>query len=429
MSTGIRAAIVAAVITGVLAGGGALYVRGDYSAAQKLLSHGQYREAKKRLHRYLRLYRSDYRARMVLAEAIIADDNRLAVEAARDALRELEKVPDNSPQGAEARTREGRLLFLILLRPSEAEPKFRKAIELSPRAIDPRVMLWNLLNVTGRKHFTRDLFWSFYELTPQADRPYQLRSWYMVEFGRNSAFAEFDRKIGTLGKDESPSVTSEFERLKAISAAEPHWSIGMAALARLLRSEGQRDLADEIMQKYAPPDAMQDPFFLATKIELAMDVGRFDEARNFFNQWPEPQTGFEYWMWRGIVADEVDRNDEEAIASYQQAILEETGDFDWQLMNRLAHCLLRAGRVEEARKCRERANRIEKLMELKFHKKLRLEFAQLDNPQSIREIIGFYGILGRKREVDEWTAWLEQITGNPGNSHSIPSDDGNSPRK
>jgi tetratricopeptide (TPR) repeat protein len=409
MSTAFRASLAAILLSGLLAGGGALYVSGDLAAAQRLISRGEFREAQQRLRRYLRLYRNDFRARLALAEALVADDNRPAEEAARDALAQLERIPDESPQGAEARTRTGRLLFLILLRPGEAEPLFRRAIELAPDAIDPHLMLWKLLSVTGRFHLTRPEFWRVYELSAPADQPIRLRDWYLSEFGRGAAFADLDRKIGVLGQTDQPSVTSEYERFRSIHAAEPDWPTGIAALARLLRGEGQKDIAVELVQQ-ASPAADSDPFFLATRIELAMDLGRFEEARELFARWPEPHDGYEYWLWRGTIADEIDRADAEAITCYQQALQAPFGDTDWQLMNRLAHCQLRAGRTDDARQSRERAGRLEKLLEREFHQKLRIAFGDLRNPAAVGQIIQFYRDLGREREVAEWTAWRDQVS-------------------
>ncbi|MBI3866205.1 MAG: tetratricopeptide repeat protein [Planctomycetia bacterium] len=407
--TAVRATLVSLVVAGLLAGGGALYVRRDLSIARRLLERGEHREAAKRLQRYLRLYRGDSRARLMLAEALVADDDRPAEDAARDAVAQLERIPDSSPEGAEARTRTGRLLFLILLRPGQAEPLFRRAIELAPDALDAHLMLWNLLNVTGRFHLTQPVFWRVYELNSESERPIRLRDWYLSEFGRGSAFAELDRKLGVLAKKDNPSLVSEYDRLRHIRAAEPDWPVGIAALARLLRGEGQKDVARELVQ-LAPPEADRDPFFLATRIELAMDEGNFDEAAELFERWPEPHDGYEYWMWRGTIADEIRRDDAEAIAAYDEALRSPLGDTDWQLMSRLAHCLLRAGRADESRSTRDRASQLEKLMERELHQQLRKSFGDLRNPAAVREIIDFYRDLRRDREVAEWSAWLDRIS-------------------
>src|SRR5579872_1919453 len=99
-------------------------------------------------------------------------------------------------------------------------------------------MLWNLLNVTGRFHLTQPIFWRTYELSRPSDKPLLLRDWYLSEFGRGTAFAELDRKLNVLSENESPSLVTEFERLRQIRAEEPDWPIGQAALARLLMREG-----------------------------------------------------------------------------------------------------------------------------------------------------------------------------------------------
>lgn len=400
------------LIAALLAGGGALYIRRDYAAAERLLARGDIKAAQKRLRRYLRVYRSDDRARLLLAHAIVSDDDRPVEVVAREALVPLDQIDDSSPQGAEARTRAGRLKFLLLLRPGEAERLFRRAIELSPDDLDAHLMLWNLLNVTGRFHLSQPIFWRTYELSSQANKPLLLRDWYLSEFGRGTAFAELDRKLGVLSEKEKPSLVSEFERLRQIRAEEPDWPVGQAALARLLMHEGNKELARDVMkQTQATHLAEQDPFFLATEIELAMDNGEFDRAGELLERWPEPRDGYEYWLWRGTYAEEALHDEQAAIAAYDKALSSPLGDTDWQLMVREAHCLLLAGHAEQARLKREAAAKLEKLMEREIHQRLRHVLSDLQNPEFIREIIAFYRDLGRPREISEWTAHLDRITG------------------
>jgi hypothetical protein len=128
-----------------------------------------------------------------------------------------------------------------------------------------------------------------------------------------------------------------------------------------------------------------------------------------------------------MIADEIGRDDIEAIAAYQQALRAPLGDTDWQVMNRLAHCLLRAGRGADARTTRDRAGQLEKLMERETHQRLRLALADLRKPQSIREIIEFYRDLHRDREVVEWTAWLDKIVAGAAISGPATQVDGKAP--
>src|SRR5436190_7838135 len=283
----IRATLVTLLIAALLAAGGALYIRRDYIAAERLLAHGDLAAAQKHLRRYLRIYRSDDRARLLLAHAIVSDDDRRANDVAREALAVLDQIADASPQSAEARLRAGRLTFLLLLRPGEAERLFRRAIELRPDDYDAHLMLWNLLNVTGRFHLTQPVFWRVYELSPLDKKPLLLRDWYLSEFGRGTAFAELDRKLGVLSEKENPSLVSEFERLRQMRAAEPDWPVGHAALARILMREGNKDLARDVMKQASEQHvAEKDPFFLATEIELAMDNGEFDRVGELLERWP-----------------------------------------------------------------------------------------------------------------------------------------------
>src|SRR5262249_51909504 len=192
-----------------------------------------------------------------------------------------------------------------------------------------------------------------------------------------------------------------------------------AALARLLRDEGFRELALQVLD-LAGPEAVRDPYFIGTHIQLAMDAGDFDRASEWFSRWPEPHEGYEYWFFRGTIADEIHRDDAQAVVSYEQALREPLGDTDWQMQSRLAHCLLRSGRAAEARTVRERAEKLSKLMERELHQELRKSFVDLYNRDSILEIIEFYRKLGRDREVAEWNVWLKRLSSEPSEATNPP---------
>src|SRR5258708_32421659 len=92
-------ATLATLLTAVLVvAAGALYIRRDYAAAERLLAHGDLRAAQNHLRRYLRIYRSDDRARLLLAHAIVSDDDRPSQDVARAALVPPAQIAAISPQ-------------------------------------------------------------------------------------------------------------------------------------------------------------------------------------------------------------------------------------------------------------------------------------------------------------------------------------------
>ena len=122
---------------------------------------GELSKARSYLTRYLWLRPSDSEARLMMAESLVRDDQLTVEHGVKPAIEHLQRVPDSSEFAAEARTREGRLRFLILHQPAAAEKLFHAAIDADPNAIDAYLMLWKLLEMTSRQRvmYFRIRFW------------------------------------------------------------------------------------------------------------------------------------------------------------------------------------------------------------------------------------------------------------------------------
>ena len=156
--------------------------------------------------------------------------------------------------------------------------------------------------------------------------------------------------------------------------------------------------------------AEEDPFYLATLIGILIELGDLDRADRCFQAWPEPRTGYEYWLTQGKVLQEIRAQYREASEAYARAFGEWPGPIDWRTRNRMATCLAHLQDREGAARQREQAKVIEDLMEEKVHQPLRLALGSLSDPQQMQKLVDFYTKLGRPREAAAWSdhiAWLK----------------------
>lgn len=410
MRVAIRLAVLCVLPCGLWLGWEVVRAERGRGLAVRHLARARWAQARQELARYLRLHPRDSEARVMLAEAYGRDDALDAVAAAEKAIASLERVPDDSPLGSKARAQEGRLRFLLLQQPARAERLLRRAIDLDRDNYDAHYMLWKLLDMTGRTYLTESVFWRVYELSPLEERTLRLREWFLSEFNLSSETAPLDRRMGFLDASENPGVVAVYRRLQQFRAAEPESPIAACAMARLFLREGMRDKAREVLGEFeSVEDANTEPYYIATRISVLLDFGEFEQARACLERWPEPKSGYEYWKWKATLLDEVERNDEEAIAAYDQALSVWPGREDWQLMFRKAHCLNRLGRIHEAEDVRRQVERFEKAMERDVHAALVKSLAHLDNPREVASIADFYRKLGRTREADGWEEYRQRL--------------------
>ena len=391
------------LLTALLLFGGARWVGRHLPQAERLAADRQWSAARKSLAFYLRFYPADEEARLLMARAYVSDDSLVGEDKVHAALAQLERISQNSARSAEARLQEGRLYFLLLWQPGRAERCFRDALQLEPVRLEARILIWKLFDATNRWELDEEHFWQVYERTPSNDRSIVLRDWYLSEFSPGTATAELDRRMGLLGETEQPSFESERRRLEAFVAADPGWPAGHAILARWFHRQGGVPQAIEQLDRAELlPGGADDPFVIAERISTSIEVGEFDAARRAFERWPEPHAGYHFWKSQGLIADQVLRDDRQAVAAFEQAIATTPGKSDWLTQHRLAQCLMRLGDRERSSAVRQHSKEVESLMESPFHQRLRRALSSPNAPKTVEEMADFYRRLGRPQESTAW---------------------------
>lgn len=409
MKLSTRLAFIAAIACAGWLGWEVVRAHRGRTTAVRHFSRQDWAEARADLRRYLRLHPGDTRARLMLAQAFARDDSLGALQVP-GAIDQLQRIPDESPQGATARTMEGRLRFLILFQSVRGERLFRRAIAIDPDFYDAHYMLWKLLDMTSRTHLMEPVFWRVYELSLPDNRPELLREWFVSEFSHLASTAALDRKMGILAESEIPSPLGQSRRLQAFRAAEPESPIAGAALARLFLQEGRRDDAREFVEETdSLAGAYHEPYYVATRLAILLEFGEFEQVEECFNRWPEPRSGYEYWKWKAIILDEIRHDDSAAIAAYDRALGVWPGKEDWQLMHRKAHCLSRLGKNIEADEIRKTIARIEIAVQRDSIARLRMALAHLDDPAEVALLVDFYLKLDRGREAAKWEERRRQL--------------------
>jgi tetratricopeptide (TPR) repeat protein len=401
------------IVLVALAWGGVVAYRADRGLveAERYARKGQWLAARSEIKRYLRLHPHDALAHLHMAEALTVDNDLAAEEAVPRALAHLGQIPDASPRASRARTQEGRLALLLLHRPGQAEAALRRAVELDPQNLDAALLLWKLMNLTGRSQLAEDDFWSVYELTPAVARGELLREWYMSQFFPLAANTELDQRLCLLAAHEQTTATTENQRFVLFRNAERDGPLGHAALARWFLEEGDPQFARKLLDE-ALPQVSQNPdhpFLLATRVNTLYDLGDFAAAAELFDRWPDPRVGYEYWRWRAILFDDVHDDYEQALAAYDQALRVWPGSADWRTRFRKANCLAKMRRPDEADRERAAAKVIEELMAEDIHKRLRKTLNRLDDRNGLETVVAYYEQLGRPREVAGWREYIDGL--------------------
>lgn len=394
---------------------GGYWITGRLAVAERLIARGDLPAARRHLQQYLMLMRQSSRAHLLFAKALINDDSIASPETVREALRHLESISDDSPTAVEARVQQGRLHFLLLTQPGQGERHLRRALELDPACSDAHFLLWQLYDMTGRWHLSAQHFWPVYESTPAQQKGVRLREWYLSEFNPGSATAGVVRLMGLLQDGEAPTVQTERRRLEQFLKSEPDWAAGYAALARWYQRQGNPQRALESAEKAAAIAGITaDPFVIATLVSISIELGRFPEAEKFFDLWPDDHAGdhrddYEFWKYRALMATEVWRDDQVALASYERALACASGRSDWSTRHSMAQCLRRLGERDRAEETDKQSKLIESLMETPVHEKLRRELVRLEDPATARAAVEFYEKLDRSEEANAWRRYAETL--------------------
>lgn len=377
--------------------------RDDLAAGRQYLLERRDHLAEAALENYLRRFPDDGEAILLWAQAVISGRGRDPREAAELAMQRLAKITDDAEEGAEARMREGRLALLVLQQPDLAERKLRRSLELDSAPMDAHYLMWKLYDLTERFQYAEPYFWSTLERTPKEMRPGRLADWYFSQFSPNSGNAELDRRMGFLPEGQYNSDDVVLARLKAFQEHEPQAVSTATARAAFLVHLRDRETALQVLEAVsANPDAVTNIFFLATWIDLLLELGRLDDAKAWFERWGAAKDHFLYHRTAGRVLQIVDRNDQAAISELNQALEIWPGPVDWSLLHFRAQSEARLGQREAAEKSRARAKEIELLMELEAQQPLRRALLDLSRADNVGVLAEFYRQLNRPREVEAW---------------------------
>lgn len=353
--------------------------------------------------RYLTRFPDDADVILLWAQAVISGKSRTPEQAATVAIRRLETIPDEAKQGAEARMREGRLALLVLKQPDLAEKKLTRSLELDAAPVDAHYLMWKLYDLTERFQYAEPFFWGTLQRTPKEMRSVRLADWYFSQFSPNSGNAELDRRLGFLAEGQYNSDDVVLARLAAFHENEPNAISTTTARAAFLVHLRDREAAEQLLTEVSKdPAAPQNVFFLATWIDLLLDLGRLDEARSWFDRWEAPKEGFLYHRTAGRILQIVSRDDRGAVAQLNMALAVWPGPVDWSILHFRAQSEARLGQRDAAATSRARAKEIELMMELDAQQTLRRALLDLNRRENLGVLAEFYRQLNRPEEAAAW---------------------------
>lgn len=387
---------------------------------RRLVSQRKWRPAQARLERYLHWHSEDAEARLLLAEALVKNNDADTKRSVNLAIKHLSRVPDSSPHAATARIQEARLTFLILKQPKRSEELLRAALKLQPVSLEASLLLWKLLDLTGRHIISRKYFWQVYEQTPVSERPLRLRDWFLAEFYPEIANAEFHRAIDARAVGKIPASVSA---LVILRESEPSAPFLHAALAAYYLERGRPKSSLELL-KEAPDlaSAMADPFFSSTLFETLVALGETSKAAECFKELTRDESDYLYWRSAGMFHQHVSNNPREAVRNYQKALSTWPARFDWGMMMKLSECLRKVGSSDEAQTIQDRVKHLTtKVLTKENTSDLRARLHNLHDAALAEALSKLYTDFGLNREAEAWQEHLQNLAGTA--AHLLPSSD------
>lgn len=382
--------------------------------AKRDMLRGEWTEAKAHVSEYLSHFPDDADAHFLMAEALVKENrDEDPGESVKLAIQHLRKIAGNSELVAKARLQEGRLAFLVLKQPARAEQLFRESLSLDPNSLDANLLMWKLLDLTDRHIFSREYFWRVYELSSGRDRVIRLREWFLSEFYPITANAEFTSVFGAKEIGKIPASVNLWVRFRE---SEPEASFIHAALANYYL-EGGRPTSSLELLKEAPDlaKAMQDPVFVTALFDTLTTLGEFDKATTCFKQFPEPHSGYLYFRTEGVYRQQVLNDAANAIHSYESALETWPAKFDWGLMTRLAECLRKAERNDEAQAVQARVALLTKeVVTNEKMSELRDKLRNLGDASVVKEMCELYRGFELAEEANAWEDHRQYLERFPG---------------
>lgn len=354
------------------------------------------------LNRYLQHRPDDAEARLLLAEAYVGSAGRGGDDIIQLAIFHLQQIEENSPVVAKARLQEARLSLFLLKKPAAAERLLKETLRLDAESVEANLLMWQLLDLTGRHVDSGPYFWRAYELTAKSQQGQLLRDWFLSEFYPDQLYAELFRqmKITAVGK-----IPASVNLMVQFREAEPSASFLHAAIAEHFHGAGNLKGAIDLLNECPDvPAAMTDPLFVAVLLETLIDLGEFQKAGDCFQEFPQPHDGYLFWRSESMYFDYVRNNSGAAVASYQKALATPPAKFDWGLMTRLSVCLKKTGQLNEGEKVQARVEDLTRqVLTLEHTSHLRNLLMRPMQPENAAEFVDFYGKFDLAREVSAWS--------------------------
>ncbi len=370
--------------------------RSEWSLAVDILDH------------YLRYRPDDAGARLLMAEACVSSASGEKSKNLQRAIFHLQQISDESPSASRARLQEARVSLLLQKKPQTAERVLKDSLRLDKESLEANLLMWQLLDVTGRHVYSDSYFWKACELTPGPQRGLLLRDWFLSEFYPDQLYSELYHQMGITAVGKIPASVNLMVQFREV---EPSASFLHAAIAGHFHGAGNLKGAIDLLNEC--PDvaaAMSDPFFVSVLFETLVDLGEFQKAEDCFKEFPQPREGYLFQRSEGMYYDYVLNDSPHAIESYRKALETFPAKFDWGLMTRLSVCLKKTGRVKEGEQVQASVEHLTRqVLTLEHTSLLRSLLVKSIQPEDAAKFVDFYRNFGLEREVSAWTDYKEEL--------------------
>jgi tetratricopeptide (TPR) repeat protein len=381
-------------------------VDAEFLAARRAVRIGDWPQVKLRLNRYLWWHPNSVEGRMLMAEACIkAEDTSDTAAAAHQARLHLQLIEGSPQQLALARLQEARLAWLLQRSPTMAEELLRQSLTFDDNLAESHVLMWHLLDLTGRHVLSDEHFWRAYDLSPPAAQTRLIRDWFLSEFYPNDLHGTLFSQLGITAVN---SIPASINLLVHFRETEPQSPVIHAALAAYYRQLGNlKATIDLLKESQNSAASMQDQFFVSVLFEALIDLGEFSKAEETFNRFPQPHDGFLYWRCASLYYDYIHEDNEQSLHCFRKAMTYPPAKLDWGLMNRMAACMRKLGMIEEADKLQRRVERLSQEILTTEHTSMLRRSLQSSDAAAASKFVEFYEEFGLVREVE---AWKQQTT-------------------
>ena len=398
--------IVAAIV--VSGGTWSYWLQSQFSNAKRSALRSDWNSVVDTLDRYLRYRPEDAEARLLMAEAYVSNSGRNMSDNLQQAVFHLQQIKEDSPSASRARLQEARIAMLLQKKPGVAERLLKDALRLNRESLEANLLMWQLLDVTGRHVYSDSYFWRACQLTPGPRRGPLLRDWFLSEFYPDQLYSELYAQMGIVSVGKIPASVNLMVQFREV---EPSASFLHAAIAEHFHGAGNLKGAIDLLNEC--PDvsaAMTDPFFVSVLFETLVDLGEFQKAEDCFKEFPEPHDGYLFWRCRGMYSDYIKNDSVSAVESYRNAMKTPPAKFDWGLMTRLSVCLKKTGRTNEGEQVQASVeNLTRQVLTLEHTSLLRNLLMKPMRAEDAAKFIEFYGKFGLDREVSAWSDYKAEL--------------------